>query len=76
MKKTLDFSVLSLLYDFLYLKNGVNVPSKRNKHKKASDEKSRIRIPSSKVGIRNFGYVPKRHGSGTLVDNRFFMEQT
>jgi hypothetical protein len=54
-KKTLISTVLRLLYDFLSLKNDVNVPSKRNKRKrkkitffvgvfKISDENSRIRI--------------------------------
>ncbi len=33
LRKTLISTVLWLLYDFLSLKNDVNVPSKRNKHK-------------------------------------------
>jgi hypothetical protein len=33
MKKYLDFYCFVTLYDFLSLKNDVNVPSKRNKHK-------------------------------------------
>ncbi len=51
-KKNLDPSVLWLLYDFLSLKNDVNVSSKSNKQKnlffggvfKVNDENSRIRI--------------------------------
>jgi len=53
-KKNIDFlgTVLWLLYDFLSLKNDVNVPLKSNKQKnyffidvlKVTDEKSRIRI--------------------------------
>ncbi len=54
VRKTLISTVLWLLYDFLSLKNDVNVPSKRNKQKhffniyfvgilKVMDEKSRIR---------------------------------
>jgi hypothetical protein len=31
IKKNLDFSCFGLLYDFLSLKNDVNVPSKRKK---------------------------------------------
>jgi hypothetical protein len=34
MKKYLDFCCFVNLYDFLSLKNDVNVLSKRNKHKK------------------------------------------
>ncbi len=34
LRKTLIPTVLRLLYDFLSLKNDVNVPSKRNEQKK------------------------------------------
>jgi hypothetical protein len=49
VRKTLIPTVLCLLYDFLYMKKYVNVPSKSNMQKnifflKVTDEKSRIRI--------------------------------
>jgi hypothetical protein len=62
-----------LLYDFLSVKNDVNVPSKHKSERKncffcilkVTDQKSRI--CQSKVQIRGSGSVPKCHGSGTLV---------
>jgi hypothetical protein len=56
----------------------VPVPSKNNKQKylgkktffgisSATDEKSRIRILKSVVRIRESGFVPKCHGSTTLI---------
>jgi hypothetical protein len=77
-KKILISTVLCLLYDFLSLKNYVNIPSKSNKQRilernlfllaswKPPDENSRIRIRIHKSVIR-IGSVPKCHGSTTLL---------
>jgi len=76
-KKNLDSTVLLLLYDFLSLKNEVNVTSKSNKQKnrnfvvvdvlKVTDEKAgSAGSASPRYGIRGFGSLPKCHGSGTL----------
>jgi hypothetical protein len=39
VRKTLIAIVLGLLYDFLYLKNDVNVPAKSNKQKNLEEKK-------------------------------------
>ncbi len=77
-RKTLIFSILWLLYDFLSLKNDKYVSSKCKKAKKfenlffvciskATGEKSRIWIRKLVVRIRGTGFVPKCHGSSTLT---------
>jgi hypothetical protein len=75
-KKNLDFLYFVTLFDFLSLKNDVNVPSKSNKQKncvknlfiagmlKANDENSRIRIqdPDPDPGSGS-GSISQRYGS-------------
>jgi hypothetical protein len=86
VRKTLIPTVLWLLWDFLSVKNNINVPSKSNKQQnfflklvfvadlKVNDEKSRIRIHSSEAWIRasGSGSTPKCHGSGTLLRRYVF----
>ncbi len=81
LRKTLILTVMLLLFDFLSLKNDVNVPSKSKKQKnfflnqffvgvlKVNDEKSRIRIRihQSEAWIRGSGSMPICHGSATLI---------
>jgi hypothetical protein len=71
-RKTLIPAVLLLLFDFLSLKNDVNVPSKSNKQKnlffilvsvgvlkvKGDNSRIRIRIRESEAWIRGSGSVP------------------
>ncbi len=72
-RKTLISSVFWLLYDLLSLKNHVNVPSKRNKHKRYIFLCLSWRSLTKK-GFRSHpdpcqchGSVPKCHGSRTLM---------
>ncbi len=71
VRKTLIFTVLWLLLDFLSLKNDVNVPSKSNKQVNDENNKIQIRIQIrihlSEAWIRGSGSTPKCHGSGTLL---------
>ncbi len=73
---------MRILYDFLSLKNDVNVPSKSNNDVlKVTDENSRIRIRISiririririhwsEVWICGSGPVPKIRGSATLLQS-------
>jgi hypothetical protein len=63
----------------LFKKNDVNVPSKSNKQKNffldIKDENSRIwswiRSHWSEARIRGSGYVPKCHGSPTLIGIKY-----
>jgi hypothetical protein len=63
-RKNLIYTVLWLLYDFLFLKNDVNVPSERKKHKNFLFASWRSLTKRAGSGARS---VPKCHGSGTLV---------
>ncbi len=58
---------LLLFYDFLSLKNGVNVPSKRNKHKNLK-KKAYFLLASWRTLTKRAGSwsVCQRYGSGTL----------
>jgi hypothetical protein len=80
-KKNLDSYCFVILFDFLSLKNDVNLPSKSNKNffvkikffvgiLKVNDENSRIRIHQSETWIRGSGSgsTPKCHGSATLEE--------
>jgi hypothetical protein len=85
-KTNLDSYCFVTLFDFLSLKNDVNVPTKSNKQKnflkklffvgilKENDENSRIRIRThcSETWIRGSrsGSTPKCHGSATLLLRR------
>jgi len=76
VKKTSIPTVLWLLYNFLFLKNDVNVTSISNKQKNieffyvlnVTDENSRIRFRHSVLYIHGSVSVPKSscHGSATL----------
>ncbi len=73
VRKTLIPTVSWLLYDFLSLKNNVNVVSKGNKPKihflvvmlKIIDENTESGSVSQRYGSRGSG--PKSHGSATLI---------
>ncbi len=56
-RKFLISNVMWLLYDFLSLKNDVNVPSKKNKHKNLAKKKKKFGIGKS---------LTKRAGSGSV----------
>jgi hypothetical protein len=69
-------------FDFLSLKNAVNVHSKSNKQKKivfvgilkANEENSWIRIHESEAWIP--GSTPKCHGSATLVSRPAWLPES
>jgi hypothetical protein len=80
-KKNLDSYFFVTLFDFLSLKNYVNVPSKSNKQKKffrnkffvailkVIDENSRIRIHLSEAWIRGSGIrIHTIMSSATLLE--------
>ncbi len=82
-KKNFDFYCFATFFDFLFLKNDINLPSKSNKQKNFSIylvffwrlesqwriENSRIRIHSSEASIRGSrsGSTTQFNGSATLV---------
>jgi hypothetical protein len=61
LKKTLTPTVLRLLFDFLSLKNDVNVPSKSNKQKNFA--KKEFFVGVLKVKIAGSGSISQSHGS-------------
>jgi hypothetical protein len=68
-KKNLYFYCSVTLYDFLSLKNDINVPSKSNKQKKLGQKYLLLvswRTLMKRAGS-GAGSVPKCHGSGTLL---------
>jgi hypothetical protein len=68
VRKTLIPIVLRLLYDFLSLKNDVNVALKSNKQKKTC--RSPMKIAESRAGSGveyGSGSVPICHGSATML---------
>jgi hypothetical protein len=74
VRKSLISTALWLLYDFLLLKNDVNVVAKKRRKKsflvailKVTEDNSRIQIRLSEVRICESGSVPKCHGSTTLL---------
>ncbi len=72
VRKTLISTILWLIYDFLSLKNDVNVPVFRIRIwiRIRIFLSIRIRISYSEVWIRASGSVPICHGSATLVPTR------
>jgi hypothetical protein len=78
MKKNLDFYYLRHLCDFLSLKNDVNVPSKRNMHKKRRKKlifvgflkvtgEKKDSDPDPRIRIHNIRICTKCHISETLL---------
>ncbi len=67
VRKTLIPPFLWLLYDFLSLKNYVNVPSKSNRQKKLGKKLLKSWRSLTKMAGSGSGSVPKFDGSATLL---------